>query len=128
MGTRQLEAELFADQALDRSAVGAALGLALVMGDTRLELRNFIIQISGDPDVPSTLSAQVGDNRVDIVTLDLSEIEVNKTKKRVTIAMVGADLTQGAADALNATFATDDFAEGVRLGTATVKAGIKKKK
>jgi hypothetical protein len=97
-------------------------GLALSKGDTRLELRNFVIEIDNSP----TLSAQVGDSRVDIVSLDLSEIEVSKTRKRVTVANVGANLTQGAADALNATFGTDDFAAGVPLGTATVKAHIKR--
>ncbi len=97
-------------------------GLALVKGDTRLELRNFRIGIDDTP----ALSAQVGDSRVEIVTLDLSDAEVTKTSKRVTVAGVVAGLTKGAADAINATFGTDDFAEGVELGTATVDAKIKR--
>jgi hypothetical protein len=91
-------------------------GLALSRESTRVELRNFIIDTK-----KGVLTARVGDARLAILDLDLSDAEVTKKGKRLTVSGVKATLTQGAAEALNGAFATDAFKEGLLLGTAEVK-------
>ena len=49
-------------------------GLSLTRGSTRVDLRNFIINVDSAPD----LTARVGDARVSILDLDLSEAEISQ--------------------------------------------------
>jgi len=91
-------------------------GISLTRGDTRVDLRNFVINVDSAPD----LTARVGDARVSILDLDLSGAKITKSGRKLTIAGVTATLTKTAADALNAAFGTDAFTEGLELGTATV--------
>jgi len=93
-------------------------GLRLSKGGTVVDLRRFTIRIDGSPD----LTARVGNSRVSILDLDLSEAGVSTTKRRVTVSGVQAMLTKAAADELNAAFGTTAFTEGLKIGEATVSA------
>ena len=99
-------------------------GISLTKGETVVELRRFIINIDKDPD----LTARVGEDRVSILDLDLSGAKITKGKRTVKVAGVKATLTQAAADALNAAFATDAFKAGLELGTATVSGRVRGKR
>ena len=99
-------------------------GISLTRGATRVDLRNFVINVDSAPD----LTARVGDARVSILDLDLADAEISKSGRRLTIAGVKATLTKGAADALNAAFETDAFAEGLEIGTATVSGRAAKRR
>ncbi len=66
-------------------------GISLTRGDTRVELRNFIINVDSAPD----LTARVGSSRVSILDLDLSDAEITKTGRKLKIAGVKATLTEG---------------------------------
>lgn len=91
-------------------------GIRLSKGGTVVDLTDFTIQIDADPD----LVASVGPDRVSILSLDLSGAGIDIDGRDVTVSGVEASLTKAAADALNAAFATNIFAEGLLLGTATV--------
>jgi len=99
-------------------------GISLTRDSTRVELRNFIINVDDAPD----LTARVGDARVSILDLDLSDAEISKEGRKLTISGVQATLTKAAADALNAAFETDAFAEGLEIGTATVSGRAAKRR
>jgi hypothetical protein len=93
-------------------------GIALTAGATRVELTDFRINVDADPD----LTAKLGDQRVSILSLDLSQLEPMVAGRRITLGNVTAKLTAGAASALNAAFSTTAFTEGLVLGKATVNA------
>ena len=114
----KLEAKTYAGQI---KHVG---GISLTRGETRVELRNFVINVDSAPD----LTARVGSSRVSILDLDLSDAEISRSGRRLAIAGVKATLTKAAADALNAAFETDAFAEGLELGTATVSGRAAKRR
>jgi hypothetical protein len=59
---------------------------------------------------------------VSILNLDLSQLDAQVRGRRITLAGVRATLTAAAAQALNAAFSTNAFAEGLLIGTATVAA------
>ena len=108
--------------ALDLSAaeVGHAGGLSLTKGATVVTLTDYVIRLTPSPQVLATLNA--GADKVAILDLDLAGVTPAVSGRTVTLAGVGAKLTQGAADALNAAFGTTVFAGGLVLGTATVTA------
>jgi hypothetical protein len=89
-----------------------------------VDLRNFTINVDAAPD----LTARVGDARVSLIDLDLSDAEIAKSGRRLTIAGVKATLTDDAAGALNAAFGTDAFKEGLEIGTATVSGRAAKRR
>jgi hypothetical protein len=91
-------------------------GIRLAKGGTAVDLTDFAIRVDDAPD----LTANVGGQRVSILSLDLSGLEARTSGRRVVLSGVRASLTREAADALNAAFATTAFAEGLVLGTATV--------
>lgn len=99
-------------------------GISLTRGSTRVDLRNFVINVDAAPD----LTARIGDARVSILDLDLSGAKISKSGRRLTIAGVKATLTKAAADALNGAFETDAFAEGLEIGTATVSGRAAKRR
>ena len=82
-----------------RSATAA--GSRSHKGRTSVELRRFVITLDHSP----SLSAKVGDARVDILTLD---------------AGLTARLTAAAAAVLNDPFGTSAFTEGLVLGKASM--------
>jgi hypothetical protein len=92
-------------------------GLALTRGSTRVELREFTIGIDATP----ALSALLGSQRADILSLDVSGIRRAARGNDVHVDNVAARLTAGAADALNQAFGTTAFREGLTLGTAGVR-------
>jgi hypothetical protein len=93
-------------------------GIRLSRGDTVVDLTAFTIRVDSSPD----LTARVGDGRVSILNLDLSQLEASVRGRRVELSGVRATLTAGAAQALNQAFSTDAFKEGLLLGTARVAA------
>ena len=93
-------------------------GISLTAGSTTVELTDFRINVDADPD----LTAMVGDQRVSILSLDLSALEAKVTGRKIRLAGAKANLTKAAADALNAAFGVTAFTEGLTLGTATVNA------
>jgi hypothetical protein len=95
-------------------------GLAFVKGSTRVELTKFTINIDAAPD----LTALLGPDRVSILKLDLSKLKRTDKGSTVRLSGIRADLTAGAADALNKAFSTNAFKEDLTLGTAKVKAKI----
>ncbi len=99
-------------------------GISLTRGDTVVALRNFVINVDSAPD----LTARVGSSRVSILDLDLSDAEIARSGRKLTIAGVRATLTKAAADALNAAFETDAFTEGLEIGTATVSGRAAKRR
>ena len=96
-------------------------GIRLTKGGTSVELTSFTINVDDAPD----LTALVGGQRVSILSLDLSGLSVQAKGRAITLGGVKASLTKAAADALNATFGTTAFSEGLVLGTATVKAQLR---
>jgi hypothetical protein len=105
--------------ALDLSAatVTHSGGLSLTKGNTVVRLTDFDIRA---PQLFASLNG--GAEKVAIIDLDLSALQPTVSGRAVTLGNVGAKLTQGAADALNAAFGTTAFAGGLTLGTATVSA------
>jgi len=99
-------------------------GISLSRGSTRVDLRNFWINVDSAPD----LTALVGDSRVSILDLDLSDAKISAQGRKLTIAGVKATLTDEAAGALNAAFGTDAFKEGLEIGTATVSGRAAKRR
>jgi hypothetical protein len=92
-------------------------GIALSKGATRVELRDFVIGIDDSP----ALAATVGTAAVEVASLDLAGITRAVDGRTVTVGNVVLKLTAPAAAALNAAFGTTAFAEGLVLGTATVR-------
>lgn len=107
-----------ADTASFAGQVRHSGGISLTAGSTTVELKDFTINVDSDPD----LTAMVGDQRVSILTLDLSSLEASVKGRKITLANVQAKLTKAAADALNAAFGVTAFTEGLTLGTARVNA------
>jgi hypothetical protein len=105
--------------ALDLSAatVTHSGGLSLTKGATVVRLTDFDIRA---PQLFASLNG--GAEKVAIIDLDLSALQPAVSGRSITLGNVGAKLTQGAADALNAAFGTTAFAGGLTLGTATVSA------
>jgi hypothetical protein len=95
-------------------------GIRLSAGSKRLDLRRFTINIDSKPN----LTAKVGDARVSILRLELSEAKVRKGERRVVVKNVVARLTRTAATALNDTFDVNAFSRGLELGRAKVRAQI----
>jgi Htaa len=93
-------------------------GIRLSRGDTVVDLTAFTIKVDSSPD----LTARVGDGRVSILDLDLSQLEASVRGRRVQLSGVRATLTATAAQALNQAFSTDAFKEGLLIGTASVAA------
>ena len=78
---------------------------------------------SGSAPSPQLFAAiNGGAQKAAILDLDLTGVTPAVDGRTVTLAGVTAKLTQGAADALNAAFATTAFSAGLVLGRATVVA------
>ena len=94
-------------------------GISLTKGATVVRLERFDIRLGATPQLFASVN---GSSKVAILDLDLSSATPTVTGRRITVAGVGTALTQGAADALNAAFATTAFSAGLALGVATVSA------
>jgi hypothetical protein len=108
----KVSAETFA------GAIRHSGGIRLSRGATVVELAAFAIRVDANPD----LTARIGDERVSILNLDLSQLEATVRGRRIRLSRVRATLTGAAAQALNQAFSTDAFKEGLVIGTATVAA------
>ena len=91
-------------------------GITFARGATRLTVTDFIIDTAPDPE----LTALAGGSRIDLLSLDLSGLERSLDGREVTLSGVVGRLTAPAAAALNQTFGTSAFREGLTIGTATV--------
>lgn len=94
-------------------------GLTFAAGDVELGVRNFVIDTEA-----GVLTARVAgtQDRIPLLSLDLSAAEIDLGRRTTEIANVGVALTAEAAAALNATFGVTLFTEGLVLGTADVHA------
>jgi hypothetical protein len=98
-------------------------GLDLSKGATTVGLKRFFINIDDAPDLTGRVSvngAKVG--RVELFSLDLTNLAVERKGKHLRLSGVGLKLTQGAADALNGAFGTTAFTKDLLFGTAVVEA------
>ena len=95
-------------------------GIAFVKGDTRVALTRFTINVDKNPD----LTAKVGNARVSILSLDLSDLKRKDRGNTVQLRGIEARLTAPAASALNEAFETDAFKKGLKLGNARVRAVV----
>ena len=97
-------------------------GLTFSAGGKDLTIRDFTINTS-----KKTLSAYVDEvgARLKVLDLRLGKAKGRVTAKRTTISNVKAVLSEGAASARNAYYATNLFSGGLKIGTATVSASSK---
>ena len=92
-------------------------GITLSAGGTTVSLTDFDI-------VPSKrlLYGKVnGSGPVALLDLDLSRARIGFRSGRLVLGPIGTDLTQGAADALNAAFGVSAFTDSTVIGDATVR-------
>jgi hypothetical protein len=97
-------------------------GLELSKGATTVGLKRFFINIDAAPDLTGRVSvngSKVG--RVELFSLDLTNLAVERKGKYLRLSGVGLKLTQGAADALNGAFGTTAFTKDLLFGTAVVE-------
>jgi hypothetical protein len=102
----------------NQGSLGHSGGIVISQGSNAVGLRRFVIRLRRASD----LTAVVNGTRIPFLELDLDDATVRARGRRVTISGVRALLTDDAADALNAAFDTEDFEEGLLLGTATIRA------
>jgi hypothetical protein len=95
-------------------------GISLTKGATVVRLESFDIRLGASPQLFAAING--GAQKAAILDLDLTGVTPAVDGRTVTLAGVTAKLTQGAADALNAAFATTAFSAGLVLGRATVVA------
>jgi hypothetical protein len=93
-------------------------GLRFSGGGSSLELTDFRVALGKK----NTLVAKAGKAKVKVFSLELAKAKVGKKGIDTTINGVRAELTNAAAEALNATFDTDLFAKGLVVGKAAIKA------
>lgn len=93
-------------------------GPAFFGGGNRLVVREFVINLDR-----GVLTARVGGDRVPLLTLKGGEVDASGPV--VKISNVRAKLTATAAAALNDTFSTDLFEEGLLLGKTSTTAAKK---
>jgi hypothetical protein len=96
-------------------------GIALTAGSTRVELKNFVIIVSGTP----RLTAQVGNSSTRIaLKLDLSNIRAGVSNRTAVVRDAKVSLSAEAAAALNAAFGVTALTEDLPLGIADVRAKV----
>jgi hypothetical protein len=105
---------------LSRAHIRHSGGISLTKGTTVVRLTDFDIRLGSAAQLFAALNG--GAEKVAIVDLDLTGVTPAVEGRTITLAGVGARLTQGAADALNAAFGTSAFTAGLVLGSATVRA------
>lgn len=99
-------------------------GLALSSNGTRVELSSFAIELDGADNVLTGL-AVVNDSlagRIPLFDVDLSGATIGGNGNILAVEDVALTLNAVAADALNAIFGVTDFAEGLPIGSADVRA------
>ena len=105
-----------------RGSVDHSGGIRLRAGGTRVDLTNLRYTIGA---TRSTLSAQVGEARLTILSLDLRRAKVGSDGPLTkTASRIRASLTSGAARALNRAFDVRLFRGGLRLGTVRTEVEL----
>jgi hypothetical protein len=94
-------------------------GISLTKGATKVELTNFLIDTTKPQ---AELTAEIGANRVAILTLDLTAAKASIKGNSAIVDNVVTKLTPGAASALNVAFGTTALKGGTTFGTAFVVA------
>jgi hypothetical protein len=104
--------------ALRSGVVRHSGGLSLTRGSTRVELRDFEIDVARQ-----VLTALVGSSRVPILDLDFSAARISFGRGGLEAGPVGARLTTVAAGALDGAFGVPagTVPAGLKLGDATVR-------
>ena len=105
--------------------IGHSGGLSFSTAKTKVDLRRFTIKVNSAPSLSGIASVNgkvVG--RLDLFSLDLSKLKVDRTDEQLTLSGVTLKLTKGAADALNGSFGVTAFTEGLVIGSATVDTDI----
>jgi hypothetical protein len=107
---------------LDLSAgtVSHSGGLSLAKGATTVALTDFDVVVGAKPQLLASING--ASQKVAILDIDLTGVTPAVDGREITVAGAALKLTQGAADALNAAFATSGFTAGLVLGRATVTA------
>ena len=96
-------------------------GVSLTRGGVQIRLTEFNVD-TRNAQLVATVN---GATRVAILNLRLTDPRVSVGRTTVTVAGIPARLTAVAAGALNQAFGTTAFAEGLLLGTATVRGTIR---
>ena len=97
-------------------------GIALTAGLTRVELKNFRINITGSPN----LTAQVGDGSTRVpLTVDLSSARTGISNRTAVVRGAKVSLSAESAAALNAAFKVSALKAGVPLGVADVRGAVR---
>jgi hypothetical protein len=96
-------------------------GLRLQGRGATVDVVNFTIDTAPTPVLDVGL---VGAGRAPLANLDLSGLQRSTEGSTLVLGNVGLTLTKAAADALDQAFSTTAFQEGLRLGTATVRAEL----
>ena len=104
--------------ALRSGVVRHSGGISLTAGSTRVELRDFDIDVD-----EQVLTAIVGGSRVPILDLDFSSARVSFDRGGLTVGPVAGSLTAVAAGALDGAFGlpSGTVPAGLTLGDATVR-------
>jgi hypothetical protein len=103
-----------ADPATLAGSVRHAGGLRITAGGKALVLKNFTYTITAKG---ASLSASVGGARLRILELSLANASVSKGGLSASASGIEATLSNGAANALNATFGVSLFSGGLAIGT-----------
>ncbi len=116
------------DPATLKAEISHAGGLTVQLGTTVVQLTNFTIDTTGDTPQLSALAIAGGSvlGRVKAFDLglpsDLAPPLAPAGNALIDIAQVQVTLSKDGADALNKIFATGLFSQGIKIGTARVKA------
>lgn len=94
-------------------------GLALRAGGTRVALRGFRVHVGARRAI---LTARVGEGRLTVLSLSLEGAKIVRNGVATTVRGVRAVLSGQAARAMNAAFQTNLFAQGLPIGSVTLRA------
>ncbi|MFN0303834.1 MAG: hypothetical protein ACKVQU_26160 [Burkholderiales bacterium] len=117
------------DAASARGEINHLGGLRLSTESIRVELSDFVIDTTGTPKLTGLVVAN-GDvvGRIPLFSLALPNLSLPLTPngRSLRVPSVGVALTDEAAKALNATFGVNAFVKGFNIGTAEVRAIIRR--
>lgn len=92
-------------------------GVRFSAGDAELGVEDFVIDTE---DGALTARVSGSETRIPLLELDLSDASIDRGDGSIVVSDVGASLTGDAAAALNDTFDTTLFEEGLKIGVAEV--------
>ncbi len=107
------------DPANARGRIDHSGGLRFRAGGTAVALRNFRVHVGARRAI---LTAAVGNDRLTVLSLNLSKAKVRRPGLGTTVTGIRAVLSGQAARALNAAFNVNLFAKGLPIGKVTVRA------